>query len=112
MMKIDIDRLTEDELVDLNHRIVARLKMLNEVRAHSQMLEFKIGDRVQAMATGGTFCEYSIAPAAKAFRIPDAMSFEEAAAMIVIYQTSYFALTHRTTIKPGEWLLVHAGAGA
>jgi NADPH2:quinone reductase len=73
--------------------------------------EFKLGDRVQAMATGGTFCESSIAPAAKAFRIPDAMSFEEAAAMIVIYQTSYFALTHRTTIKPGEWLLVHAGAG-
>jgi NADPH:quinone reductase len=71
---------------------------------------FKIGDRVQAMATGGTYCEYSIASAEKAFRIPGAMSFEEAAAMIVIYQTSYFALTHRTTIKSGEWLLVHAGA--
>src|SRR5262245_8028264 len=75
------------------------------------VIEFKAGDRVQAMATGGTYCEYSIAPASKAFRIPDAMSFEEAAAMIVIYQTSYFALTHRTTIKPEEWLLVHAGAG-
>ena len=73
--------------------------------------EFKIGDRAQAMAVGGTFCEYSLAPAAKAFRIPDAISFEEAAAMVVIYQTSYFALTHRTTITPGEWLLVHAGAG-
>jgi NADPH:quinone reductase len=72
---------------------------------------FKIGDRVQAMATGGTYCEYSIAPAEKAFRIPDAMSFEEAAAMIVIYQTSYFALTHRAPVMPGEWLLVHAGAG-
>jgi hypothetical protein len=33
-MKIDIDRLTEDELVDLNHRIVARLIMLYEMRAH------------------------------------------------------------------------------
>ncbi len=72
---------------------------------------FAIGDRVQAMALGGTFCEYSIAPAGKAFRIPDAMSFEEAAAMIVIYQTSYFALMHRTRVKPGEWLLVHAAAG-
>jgi NADPH2:quinone reductase len=73
--------------------------------------DFKVGDRVQAMAIGGTYCEYSIAPAAKAFRIPETMSFEEAAAMIVIYQTSYFALTRRTQIKPGEWLLVHAGAG-
>jgi NADPH2:quinone reductase len=72
---------------------------------------FNAGDRVQAMATGGTYCEYSIASVGKAFRIPDAMSFEEGAAMPVIYQTSYFALTARTQIKPGEWLLVHAGAG-
>ncbi|MEO6726482.1 MAG: NADPH:quinone oxidoreductase family protein [Blastocatellia bacterium] len=72
---------------------------------------FNMGDRVQAMAVGGAFSEYSIAPAAKAFRIPDAMRCEEAAAMIVIYQTSYFALTHRTHVKPGEWLLVHAAAG-
>ncbi len=72
---------------------------------------FSPGDRVQAMATSGSYAEYSIAPAAKTFRIPDAMSFAEAAAMIVIYQTSYFALTHRTQIKPGEWLLVHAAAG-
>jgi len=72
---------------------------------------FKIGDRVQAMATGGTYCEYSIAPAEKAFRIPDVMSFEEGAAMIVIYQTSYFALMRRAPVMPGEWLLVHAGAG-
>jgi NADPH2:quinone reductase len=73
--------------------------------------QFNIGDRVQAMAPSGGYAECSIAPAAKTFRIPDAMSFEEAAAMIVIYQTSYFALTHRTQIKPGEWLLVHAAAG-
>lgn len=72
---------------------------------------FKPGDRVQGMAKGGTFCEYSIAPADKSFRIPDEMGFEEAAAMIVIYQTSYFALTNRTTVRPGEWLLVHAAAG-
>jgi hypothetical protein len=45
-MTIDIDSLTEAELVDLNHRIVARLRFLNQMRAHAQMLEFKIGDRV------------------------------------------------------------------
>ncbi|MBS1788168.1 MAG: NADPH:quinone oxidoreductase family protein [Acidobacteria bacterium] len=72
---------------------------------------FNAGDRVQAMASGGSYAEFSIAPATKTFRIPDAMSFAEAAAMIVIYQTSYFALTHRTQVKPGEWLLVHAAAG-
>ncbi|MFL5281577.1 MAG: hypothetical protein ACJ8AW_11430 [Rhodopila sp.] len=45
-MKIDIDRLTEAELVDLNHRIVARLRFLQQMRAHADMLEFRIGDRV------------------------------------------------------------------
>jgi NADPH:quinone reductase len=72
---------------------------------------FAIGDRVQAMAASGGYAEYSLAPAGKTFRVPDQMAFDEAAAMIVIYQTSYFALTNRTQIKPGEWLLVHAGAG-
>ncbi|MBM4349230.1 MAG: hypothetical protein FJ106_05000 [Deltaproteobacteria bacterium] len=45
-MKIDIDELTEAELVDLNHRIVERLRFLNQMRAHGRMMEFKIGDRV------------------------------------------------------------------
>ena len=35
---INIDRLTEAELVDLNHRIVARLRLLNQMRAHLDML--------------------------------------------------------------------------
>ncbi len=45
-MKIDIDRLTEAELIDLNNRIVQRLRFLHQMRAHAKMLEFKIGDRV------------------------------------------------------------------
>lgn len=49
---IDIDRLTEAELVDLNTRIVERLRFLNHMRAHAQMLEFKIGDRVSFQPHG------------------------------------------------------------
>jgi hypothetical protein len=45
-MRIDIDKLTEAELVDLNNRIVERLRLLNQMRAHAHMLEFRIGDRV------------------------------------------------------------------
>jgi hypothetical protein len=44
--RIDIDGLSEAELVDLNHRIVARLKLLRELHAHRAMLEFRIGERV------------------------------------------------------------------
>jgi len=38
--------LTEAELIDLNNRIVERLRFLNQIRAHAKMLDFKIGDRV------------------------------------------------------------------
>mgnify|MGYP001392103308 CR=1 FL=1 len=52
MSKINIDDLTEAELVDLNHRIVERLRLLSQMRAHSQMLEFRIGDRVSFQPEG------------------------------------------------------------
>lgn len=51
-MKIDIDRLTEAELVDLNRRVVERLRLLHQMRAHVQMLEFKVGERVQFQPAG------------------------------------------------------------
>ena len=51
-MSIEIDKLSEEELVDLNHRIVERRRFLNQIRAHSQMLDFKIGDRVTFQAEG------------------------------------------------------------
>jgi len=51
-MKVDIDQLTEAELVDLNNRIVARLRFLAQARAHSRMMDFAIGDRVSFQPEG------------------------------------------------------------
>ena len=51
-MKIDIDQLSEAELIDLNNRIVARLRFLHQMRAHVEMLEFKLGDRVTFQPPG------------------------------------------------------------
>ena len=44
--KFDIDGLSESELIDLNNRIVERLRFLHQARAHSRMLEFSVGDKV------------------------------------------------------------------
>jgi hypothetical protein len=52
MIKIDLDKLTEAELIELNHKIVARLQFLNQKRKHEQMLEFKIGERVSFQPDG------------------------------------------------------------
>jgi NADPH2:quinone reductase len=70
----------------------------------------KEGDRVMAIPRGGAFAEYSFAPETSVFPMPEKMSFEEAASMPIVYQTGYFAMTHRYQIREGEWLLVHAGA--
>jgi hypothetical protein len=43
--KIDVDRLSEAELIDLNHRIVARLLLIEQMRAHSDMLVPDRGSR-------------------------------------------------------------------
>ena len=43
-MRIDIDQLSESKLIDLNHRIVARLNFLRQLNAHASMLEFRIGE--------------------------------------------------------------------
>ena len=52
MPRIDIDQLTESELIDLNRRVVERLRFLNQMKVHSRMLEFRIGERVSFQPDG------------------------------------------------------------
>ena len=42
-MPIDIDGLSYEELVQLNHRVVERLKMLEAMQAHVEMMAFNLG---------------------------------------------------------------------
>jgi NADPH:quinone reductase len=70
-----------------------------------------VGDRVMGSGALGGFAEYAVTRAAKTFRIPGSMNFAAAAAMQIVYQTSYLALKVRAAIRAQEWLLVHAAAG-
>jgi len=45
-MAIDIDDLTYEELVKLNHKVVERLKFLDSMHAHNEMMQFSPGDKV------------------------------------------------------------------
>ncbi len=45
-MKINIDNLTESELIHLNETIIQRLRMIRQMRAHVQMLDFQLGEQV------------------------------------------------------------------
>lgn len=70
----------------------------------------RAGDAVAATPMVNGMAEFTVAKANMTFPAPRDMSFAEAAAMPVVYQTSFFALRERGMLRPGEWLLVHAGA--
>jgi hypothetical protein len=64
MRHIDIDNLSEAELIELNHKVVARLRFLSQMRSHSAMLDFRIGERVKFNPDGhpeliGTITRYN-----------------------------------------------------
>ncbi len=64
MRHIDIDSLSEEELIELNHKVVARLRFLSQMRSHSTMLDFRIGERVKFRPDGspevtGTLTRYN-----------------------------------------------------
>ncbi|MBB5744665.1 NADPH:quinone oxidoreductase family protein [Brevundimonas variabilis] len=69
------------------------------------------GDRVIAVPGWGGLVERLAVPASSVIKMPDAMSFEEGAALIMTYGTSYYALKDRASLQPGERLLVLGAAG-
>ena len=72
---------------------------------------FKAGDRVMSVSWIGGYAQKAAVQANDCYKMPDAMSFEEAAGFLVTYQSSYFGVITRGALQPGEKLLVHAGAG-
>jgi NADPH2:quinone reductase len=69
------------------------------------------GDRVAAFCMLGAFAEVAVAPVHHVFKLPDALSFEQGAALVLNYHTAYFALKLRGRLQQGERVLVHGAAG-
>ena len=69
------------------------------------------GQRVLALTHFGGHADVVCAPAVQVLPIPDAMSFEEAAAIPVNYLTAYHMLFRVAGVRPGERVLVHMAAG-
>ena len=71
----------------------------------------KPGDRVAVHLEYGAYAEQVAAKDAVCHVIPEAMSFEEAAAMGLVYQTAHFGLVERGLFQRGETVLVNGAAG-
>lgn len=83
------------------------------IEAVGEGAAFKVGQRVLAtpLLPNGGLAEWTCVKEEGIFPIPDSLSFSEAAALFITYQTAYFALHRTARLQPGEVLLVHAGSG-
>jgi NADPH2:quinone reductase len=70
-----------------------------------------VGDRVAYAGALGAYAEARCAPAEKLVKVPDGISFEQAAAMMLQGMTAQFLVRQTFRVKPGDTILVHAAAG-
>lgn len=72
--------------------------------------EFKAGDRVMALLPGGGYAERVAVHERLVIPLPDALSFEEGAAIPEAFITAQQALLDAGALNPGERVLIHACA--
>lgn len=76
-----------------------------------EVTNLKAGDRVAYTSSLGSYAEYASVPAARLVKIPDALSFEQAAAAMLQGMTAHYLLFSSYKLQKGETALVHAAAG-
>lgn len=70
-----------------------------------------VGARVVTLAERGGFAEFALADASRVFPVPDSVSSEVAASLLVTFGTTHLALRTQAGLKPGERLLVLGASG-
>ncbi len=73
--------------------------------------DLSVGDRVCAMPRFGGYTDTAVLPALQVFRVPDAMSFEEAAGMPVVYLTAHHMMVFTGKLRRGAKVFIHSAAG-
>jgi NADPH:quinone reductase and related Zn-dependent oxidoreductases len=92
---------------------VPGLEFAGEVDAIADGVDgYKAGDRVFGLVGGGSYAQYLTVHHRTLARIPEKLSFEEAAAIPEAFVTAYDAMVAQCNLSAGEWVLIHAvGSG-
>jgi NADPH:quinone reductase-like Zn-dependent oxidoreductase len=67
--------------------------------------------RIVGEQVHGTFAEFAVMPARNVFPVPEKLSFEEAAAFPLVYQTAWRMIVGRAAVRAGETVLIHGAGG-
>jgi NADPH2:quinone reductase len=73
--------------------------------------DLKVGDRVAYVVPLGGYSAERLLPAERAVKLPDNISYEQAAAMMLKGMTAQYLLNRTFKVKKGDIILVHAAAG-
>src|SRR3954452_14284388 len=73
--------------------------------------DLKVGDRVAYVHAMGAYAEEKLLPADRAVKIPDNITYEQAAAMMLKGMTAEYLLRRTYKVQKGDNILVHAAAG-
>ncbi|WLH70296.1 zinc-binding dehydrogenase [Pseudomonas sp. FP2309] len=73
-------------------------------------VSWQVGDRVCALLAGGGMAEEVVVDARHVLPVPEGVSLVEAAALPEVYSTAWLNLFQLAGVKPGEKVLLHAGA--
>ncbi len=76
----------------------------------SGVSRFQPGDEVCALLTGGGYATRVVVPEVQVLPVPKGLSLEKAAAIPEVFATAWLNLYHEAQLKPGERVLLHAGA--
>ena len=72
---------------------------------------WQVGDRVVSLVGGGGYAEYAVAYASHLMRIPDSVSFEEAACICESYITAFLNVFMIGDFQDGQTAILHGGGG-
>lgn len=79
---------------------------------HEDVTGFTPGDRVFGLVAGGSYAQFVVTHHRTLAKIPDNLSFEQAAACPEAFVTAYDAMVSQANLRSGEWVLIHAaGSG-
>ncbi len=72
---------------------------------------FSVGDRVASAAASGAYAEFATAPAFLTAKVPDGVTSDVAASVLLKGLTAHYLLKSVYPVQSGDAVLVHAGAG-